>query len=44
MRKEQKMSIINLIQDTLLKVLGTFIHNWPYLLASVIISVVIKYT
>ena len=36
------MFIINLIQDTLLKVLGTFIHNWPYLLASVIISVVIK--
>jgi uncharacterized membrane protein YraQ (UPF0718 family) len=36
------MFIINLIQDTLLKVLETFIHNWPYLLASVIISVVIK--
>jgi uncharacterized membrane protein YraQ (UPF0718 family) len=36
------MFIINLIQDTLLKVLETFIHNWPFLLASVIISVVIK--
>lgn len=36
------MFIINLLQETLFKVFETFVHNWPFLLASVLISVAIK--
>ena len=36
------MLVINLLQDTLFKVIGTFIHNWPFLLVSAFISVIIK--
>jgi uncharacterized membrane protein YraQ (UPF0718 family) len=36
------MFIINLLQNTFFQVVETFIHNWPFLLASVFISVGIK--
>ncbi len=35
-------TIIQLLEDTLAKVLLTFAHNWPYLLASILIGVLIK--
>jgi uncharacterized protein len=35
-------TIIQLIEDSLSKVLLTFAHNWPYLLASILIGVLIK--
>jgi uncharacterized membrane protein YraQ (UPF0718 family) len=35
-------TIIQLIEDSLAKVLLTFAHNWPYLLASILIGVLIK--
>jgi uncharacterized membrane protein YraQ (UPF0718 family) len=36
------MFMLNLLQETFFKVVETFVHNWPFLLASVLISVVIK--
>lgn len=33
---------LNLLQTTLLKVVETFAHNWPFLLASIAISVALK--
>ncbi len=35
-------TIIHLLEDTLTKVLLTFAHNWPYLLASILIGSLIK--
>ena len=35
-------TIIQLLEDTLAKVLLTFAHNWPYLLASILIGSLIK--
>ena len=35
-------AVIQLFESSLTKVIGTFAHNWPYLLASILIGTLIK--
>lgn len=35
-------ALIQLFESSLTKVVGTFVHNWPYLLASILIGTLIK--